>query len=127
MTRPTACTISTFDLRELKKSTASRLGTSIPSDKHRTFVKIRHSTALFSHESFCWRTSVLIVPSTCSASTPRPFSVAAIFFDALIFGQNATTLVIGTGSNFCQHLRHVVPSFFQRVDTPDQLCHVPER
>ena len=43
MTRPTDCTTSTTELRGLRNITASRAGTSTPSDRQRAFERMRHS------------------------------------------------------------------------------------
>lgn len=44
MTRPTDWTTSTWESREERKMTASKEGTSTPSERQRTFVRIRHSS-----------------------------------------------------------------------------------
>ena len=67
MTRPTDCTTSTSELRGDRKSTASRAGTSTPSDRHRAFDRTRHSfsgTGALSQASCSERANAFIVPST---------------------------------------------------------------
>ena len=71
MTRPTACTTSTVEFLALKKMTASRFGTSMPSARQRALVRILHSssaTASPSQAIFRARASEGMLPSTWSSS-----------------------------------------------------------
>ena len=73
MTRPTDCTTSIWELRAERNSTASSEGTSTPSERQRTLVRMRHSLpsagAALSHDSFSSRVVAGMVPSTCRADT----------------------------------------------------------
>ncbi|MPN11753.1 hypothetical protein SDC9_159061 [bioreactor metagenome] len=73
ITRPTDWTTSTCELREERNITASRDGTSTPSERQRTLVKIRQSFPAIetdlSQESFSWRVEAPIEPSMCCAET----------------------------------------------------------
>lgn len=67
MTRPTACTISTGDLRGAMKNTASSAGTSTPSERQRALLRIRQTPlSLPLNQSMRpLRSSALCCPSTC--------------------------------------------------------------
>ena len=71
ITRPTDCTTSISEFRAERKRTASRAGTSTPSDRQRTFVSMRHSRSPlfsdFSQDNFSERSVAFIVPSMWSA------------------------------------------------------------
>src|SRR5665647_2876911 len=73
ITRPTVCTTSTYELRAERNKTASSVGTSTPSLKQRTLVRIRHSLGVsppsLSHPSSSSRLGADIVPSMCSEAT----------------------------------------------------------
>src|SRR5690625_21260 len=74
VTRPTDWTTSTTDERGCKNRTASSAGTSTPSERQRTFVKMRHSLSAvgaLSHASLSLRVSAFIPPSTWRTATPR--------------------------------------------------------
>ena len=67
MTRPTAWTISTLDVRGSMNRTASRAGTSTPSVRHLALVMTWHCPAgmsAFSSLRACARMLALVFPST---------------------------------------------------------------
>src|SRR5450432_415827 len=118
MTRPTDCTTSTWELRADKKSTASRVGTSTPSLRQRTLVRIRHSLpsiGALSQPRSSSRSGAECLPSICLEETDIICSffsegrasrydsvavlyVAEIFLEASMLWQNATARRIGAGS-----------------------------
>ena len=73
ITRPTDCTTSTCELRAERNNTASRDGTSTPSDRQRTLVTTRHSRSLSgssaSHCRIPLRSCEFIEPSICRVVT----------------------------------------------------------
>src|ERR1035441_1054772 len=76
MTRPTACTTSTTDLRGLRNMTASSAVTSTPSDRQRALVKMRQTVpslvvSALSHCRASVRFKAFILPSTCLTSQRR--------------------------------------------------------
>ncbi|MCY1306763.1 hypothetical protein D9M70_566400 [compost metagenome] len=71
ITRPTDCTTSTWELRGVRKSTASSAGTSTPSDRQRTLLRMRQvltGGSSFSQLSLASLALAFMPPSTCSAS-----------------------------------------------------------
>ena len=89
--------------------TASRLGTSTPSDKQRALVKMLQTLpsfgVFFSQRKFLSRSELFWVPSTCSDSTARSLltlaislKVLEIILESVIPEQKATAVCMGAGS-----------------------------
>ena len=77
ITRPTDCTTSTCEFLAERNITASNEGTSTPSLKQRTLVKILHSFAsvsAFNQPNNSSRSGAPIVPSICLLATDTIFS-----------------------------------------------------
>ena len=91
ITRPTDCTTSTCELREERNKTASRAGTSIPSERQRTFVSTRHSfSPIFSsasHASCSLRACEFIEPSIWRACTSTTCSRSSVLMESRYFSQ----------------------------------------
>lgn len=101
MTRPTDCTTSIWELRAERKRTASSEGTSTPSERQRTLVRMRHSLPsegeALSHAQLSSLVVALMVPSM--------FGGNAHHFLSLFLRQTVVIVVLEAGEDRTDFLR----------------------